>query len=271
MKPKNDHLKDAQIQLQSGLLVTREWLLAQGLSTHNIDNQLKSGRLVAMYRGVYHRPHVSLNWQNIASSLSFLYHDQWLVGGLTALELLGFAHFMNLSGQHKVHLYGAKPLPKWVQAHLTEAEKDVSELTKTTFYWQGTSRLWHDNNDELLKRHTTNIAWRGSLPPMLVSTAERALLEMLMIVPKQVSLENADYIVQAMTNLSPRKLKEVLTACKSVKVKRLFFWLADRQQYSWRKKLQIENFDLGAGKRVIVKGGKLDQQYNITVPEHLHG
>jgi len=271
MKPKNDHLNNIEIQLQNGLLVTREWLLAQGLSIHSIDNQLKSGHLVALSRGVYHRPHVSLNWQNVASSLSFLYHDQWLVGGLTALELLGFAHFMNLSGQHKVHLYGEKPLPKWVRTHLTEAEKGDSELTKTTFHWQGSCRLWHNSNDELLTKHTTKITWRGSLPPMLVSTAERALLEMLLIVPKQVSLENADYIVQAMTNLSARKLKEVLTLCKSVKVKRLFFWLADRQQYSWRKKLQVEDFDLGAGKRVIVKGGKLDQQYSITVPEHLHG
>ncbi|SES82972.1 type IV toxin-antitoxin system AbiEi family antitoxin domain-containing protein, partial [Thorsellia anophelis] len=69
--------------------------------------------------------------------------------------------------------------------------------------------------------------------------------------------------------LSPRKLDILLKACKSVKAKRLFFWLAKRQAYSWFDKLNVENYDLGSGKRVIVKGGTLDKEYLITVPEHI--
>jgi hypothetical protein len=49
-------------------------------------------------------------------------------------------------------------------------------------------------------------------------------------------------------------------------VKRLFFWLAQRQSYSWFKKLDRSKYDLGSGKRVIAKGGKLDKDYLITVP-----
>jgi len=49
----------------------------------------------------------------------------------------------------------------------------------------------------------------------------------------------------------------------------LFFWLADRQQYPWLQKIDRSNIDLGAGNRVIIKGGKLDKKYKITVPENI--
>ena len=35
-----------------------------------------------------------------------------------------------------------------------------------------------------------------------------------------------------------------------------------------RKKLNLGNINLGKGKRVIVKGGHLDQKYQITVPKN---
>jgi hypothetical protein len=51
-----------------------------------------------------------------------------------------------------------------------------------------------------------------------------------------------------------------------VKVKRLFLWFAERHHHAWLKSLDREGIDLGSGKRMIVRGGKLDTQYNITVP-----
>jgi hypothetical protein len=55
-----------------------------------------------------------------------------------------------------------------------------------------------------------------------------------------------------------------------VKTKRLFFFLADRSRHAWLKHLSKESIDLGTGKRMLVKGGKLDPQYQITVPEDLN-
>jgi hypothetical protein len=105
----------------------------------------------------------------------------------------------------------------------------------------------------------------------MISSPEKACLEMLMDVPNTVSFEHADELMQGLTSLSPRKLEVLLNACRHVKVKRLFFWFADRQGYNWLKKLDYQNFDLGKGKRVVAKGGKLDKKYQITVPEYLHG
>jgi hypothetical protein len=49
-------------------------------------------------------------------------------------------------------------------------------------------------------------------------------------------------------------------------VKRLFLWSAERHQHTWLKKLDRKDIDLWRGKRMLVRGGKLDPTYNITVP-----
>jgi hypothetical protein len=56
-----------------------------------------------------------------------------------------------------------------------------------------------------------------------------------------------------------------------VKVKRLFFYFADRHHHAWLKRLDKSAIDLGTGKRMLVKGGKLDPTYQITVPEDPDG
>jgi len=78
-------------------------------------------------------------------------------------------------------------------------------------------------------------------------------------------------LMQGLTQLSPRKLDGLLLDCKNVKVKRLFFYLADRFNYPWRRKLSVNDYNLGAGKRVVAVGGKLDTRYNITVPKSFSG
>lgn len=55
-----------------------------------------------------------------------------------------------------------------------------------------------------------------------------------------------------------------------MKVKRLFFFFADRHHHSWAKFLKADQIDLGKGKRVLANPGKLDKKYQITVPEDLY-
>lgn len=72
-------------------------------------------------------------------------------------------------------------------------------------------------------------------------------------------------------NFSPRRLQTLLGDCRSVKVKRMFFWFAERHNHAWLQKLDHSKIDLGKGKRMLVKGGKLETKYHITVPENLDG
>jgi hypothetical protein len=50
----------------------------------------------------------------------------------------------------------------------------------------------------------------------------------------------------------------LLEACRSVKVKRLFLYMAENQGLPWLAKLDLSKVHLGAGKRMIVLRGRYD-------------
>jgi hypothetical protein len=115
------------------------------------------------------------------------------------------------------------------------------------------------------------MAWGSSEWPLTLSQPERALFELLDELPHRESFHQVDMLMADLANLRPRRLAKLLADCRSVKVKRLFFFFADRHPHTWRRHLHPDAFDLGTGKRVLVKGGKLDPKYLITVPGDLDG
>ncbi len=110
--------------------------------------------------------------------------------------------------------------------------------------------------------------WRW---PLVMSMPERAYLELLDELPQKETFHMADVIMEGLVNLSPRRMQLLLESCQSVKVKRLFFFFAERHQHRWLAHINHEKIDLGKGKRMLVKGGKLDTKYQITVPEEING
>jgi hypothetical protein len=102
-----------------------------------------------------------------------------------------------------------------------------------------------------------------------MSSPERAILELLDEVPQRETFHQADVLMEGLRNLRPRRLHMLLVECHSVKVKRLFLWFAERHNHAWLKGLDRKEIDLGHGKRMLARGGKLDTKFNITVPENL--
>jgi len=246
--------------LPYGMITTKQWLFDSGLSIHRIDNALKSKKLLKLASGVYARAGVPITWQGVVCSLQHMSEQTIHVGGLSALELLGFGHYVSEKNPLTIHLYSQTKLPTW-----------LGKLPlQTKFQWHGVKSLWQPGYFEW-ENYALEHNWREELPPITLSCAEKAYLELLMSVPKHISVDHANELMQGMTNLSPKKLTTLLSNCRNVKVKRLFFWLAEKQGYSWSKKLDYKKFDLGKGKRVITTKGKFVSKYQITVPEHLYG
>jgi hypothetical protein len=245
--------------LPLGVPTTRKWLLAQGITAHRLDNHLKSSKLIALAPAIYVRAGLPVNWQGLVFGLQRLY-PQGVLGGLSALESQGFGHFVQMSEVREVHFYAPQKAPAWL-CKLTLSCRVV---------WHKNISLWQPNFAEMFDGFSA-LSWRDDLSPLSLSCVEKAFLELLADVPASVSFDHADALMQGMTSLSPTKLKYLLQACTNVKVKRLFFWLANRYQYPWLKKLNVKEFYLGSGNRVIAKEGKLDNQFHITVPEHLYG
>ena len=240
-------------------VATRAWLEAQGFARHSLDNFLKSGQIVSLTAGVYARPELPVTWQGLVASLPRLEAQPILVGGLTALQLQGFAQYLNLGASEQVVLTSKGSCPVWL-------ERSFAAISRR-LVWVGGKRLW--NQGWPAKPAVRQLPWQARGMMLAVSAPEQAFLELLSSAPDHVSLEHAEELLQGLTQLSPTRLVSLLGECRSIKVKRLFFWLADRQNHAWRKRLDPKSFDLGSGNRVLVKGGRLDPVYHITVPQEM--
>jgi hypothetical protein len=274
-RPNQRPLNRLERELPEGVLVDTAWLKKHGYSRQLLSHYVSAGWLDQPTRGVYRRPRGALSWQQLVVSLQTFLEYPLAIGGRTALELHGYAHYLSRK-ERQVHLYGPKPPPGW----LNKLQTDV--------------RFEYHNDQRLFRKHLVapelkKLTEGGAKPKdaldlsltmlplgqwdwtLILSTPERALLELMDELPKRETFHQVDMLMLGMTNLSPRRLQKLLADCKSVKVKRLFFFFADRHAHAWLKPLKKEKFDLGTGKRMLVKGGKLDKAYQITVPEDLNG
>jgi len=99
-----------------------------------------------------------------------------------------------------------------------------------------------------------------------ISSPERAAMEMLHLVPGKVGFEEALLIMENLTNLRSKIVQMLLAMCRSIKVKRLFMYMAESHGHPWVSELDISGIDLGKGKRMIVPKGSYNAKYLITVP-----
>lgn len=248
--------------VSEGLVVSRKWLLAKGITEHGIDNLVKAHQLDIVIRGVYKSPFIKVSWQSIVYSLQKIFNRNVVIGGISALEMEGFAHYLQLSRHKQIHLYTDEPLPAWIN----ELSRDFSFTTHMQSSLQSRA---HTQNEfaNILRANTVSFPWREEMPQLVISNPERAILELVADVPDKISFEHAEQILQGMTSLSPSKLQDLLMVCDNIRIRRLFLWMAERQNHPWFKKLSLESISLGSGNRVLVKGGILNKKYKITVPQ----
>ncbi len=265
--------------IPEGLFVDTAWLEARGYSRSLRNQYVQAGWLERLASKLYRRPGEPPRWEQVVLSLQNLLGAPFIVGGRTALELQGFAHYLSHETR-EVHLYGRGRPPSWL-GKLKVGPRFVAHNSERLFRNDPiTFGLTSVMRDVESARHLTpsdpadylkEIPWGHSTWPITVSTPERAILELLDELPKHETFHQTDDLFSGLSGLSPRRLQKLLTDCKSVKVLRLFFFFADRHHHRWRNQLVPENFDLGSGKRELAKGGRLDKTYNITVPGDLDG
>ncbi len=276
---KRQKLNQLQRDLPEGLLVDTAWLEKQGYYDSLRNRYVTSGWLEQPTRGVYRRPAGKLLWQHVVISLQTLLERPLLVGGRTALELHGYTHYLSQEEQGEVHLYGDEKAPNWL-FNLSLNTHFVFHNAKRLFcneqITNGLGNLsWNLNNEKYQSNnplHDKNFVqkpWGQWDWPLTLSSPERAILELMDELPKQESFHQVDMLMEGLANLSPRRLSKLLTNCRNVKVKRLFLWFADRHQHTWFKRLNLNDVDLGKGKRQVVVGGRFDPKYQITIPGDL--
>lgn len=265
-------LNRLQQQLPEGLLVDAAWMEAHGYSRSLRSQYATAGWLEQPARGVYRRPRGALAWEHVVLSLQALLDLPVSVGGRTALELQGYAHDLPRT-QQAIHLYTDRKLPGWLyQLPLRETcltHNRTRFLPHTGLTGSGVSLSDSAGDPPQLPGGLRVTQWGDWKWPLVLSSPERAILELLDELPARETFHTVDMIMEGLVNLSPRRLQPLLEDTSSIKVKRLFLFYADRHSHRWAAHLDRGKITLGTGKRALVKGGRLDSQYNITVPEDL--
>ena len=180
----------------------------------------------------------------------------------------------------EVHLYGPAPPPPWVSKlrigvqfryHNSKKLFGAEDIRPVIKDLASTPKAKQGANADSPRSAFIVQPWGQWNWPLTLSSPERATLELLDELPERESFHQVDKLMEGLSNLSPQRLQILLYACRSVKVKRLFLFFADRYQHAWMKRIKKEEIDIGSGKRMLVKGGKLNSAYQITVPEDLVG
>ena len=171
--------------LPEGLVVDAAWLTRRGYSTSLRSQYVSAGWLEQPTRGVYRRPRGSLSWQQVVISLQALLEFPVVVGGRTALELQGYAHYLRQQAK-EVLLYGPKRPPKWVNelqraAHF--AYRNDGSLFRNAAVTRSPANLnWTPGSsagDEWSSHALTVQSWGQWDWPLTLSSPERAVLELL--------------------------------------------------------------------------------------------
>jgi hypothetical protein len=159
------------------------------------------------------------------------------VGGKSALEWHGVRHYV--AQQNTLHLYGwvATKLPDWFQEHFP------SEYHR--------KRLFDEQPRSMLR--VARFQSDDSAP--LVSSAERALLELLSEVGVRQSLSEARELTEGTHTLRSSVLVELLKKCTNVKTVRLCLTLGRELSLPWASKLDPKVLPTGSDKPWVSRSG----------------
>lgn len=221
-------------QLAAGTPISSSQLAELGISADLVVHYARAGWLTRLGRGMYYRPGDALL---LHPSLAVLQKQVpgLHVGGKTALDWYGVRQYV--SQQASLHLYGwvTARLPEWFVKHFP------SEYHR--------KRLFDEKPDDMLGvGHFEN---RDGAP--LVSSPERALLELLDEVGVRQPLQEAKEIAESTYSLRAEALVALLKRCTSVKTVRLCLKLGRELSLPWFGKLDAAVLPTGSARPWISK------------------
>ncbi len=234
-----------------GSLYFSSWMAEKGIDRKEQTLYVRSGWLERVSHGVYKFAGSNPSLYAALASYNAQLGKSCHVGASSALDLRGYSHFVEM-GKPQAFLFTLKEqrLPSW----MLQKEWDMTvRYFTTSVFSEGLGIETIDNQGHRL----------------LVSTPERAFMECLLLVPAQYSLLDIYYVMEMLTTLRPTIVQQLLENCSSVKVKRLFLYMAEKAGHQWFKALDQSALDLGKGNRSLADGGTYISKYQITIPKEL--
>jgi len=234
-----------------GAVLQSSWLVKQGYSLSLQERYRTGGWLESIGTGAMIRAGDEAGYEGAIYALQTQSNLSVHPGGKTALSLLGKAHYLEMAAK-KITVFGERgeKLPAWFCKRDWGAKIDYHQ---TSFLPAGLGITEIELKNFNLK----------------ISGAARALMECLYLAPKKMGIVECFELMEGLNNLRPNEVQNLLEKCESVKVKRLFLYLAEKARHGWLGRLNLKTVDLGSGKRLIERGGVYVGKYQITVPKEL--
>ena len=240
---------------QRGSIKLSSELNKKGYKPDLLRTYVQGGWLDSLGYGAYKLAGDNVEWYGGIYALQVQKESYIHPGGKTALILKGYSHYLGNSLK-RLDLFGNKGdhLPKWFK------DNNWGPIIN---YIQ--TKMFKYNN----KDYYISILHKDF--ELLISSPELAAMEMLSLIPKEQSFDEAAKIMEGLTTLRPQLLQNLLEECNSIKVRRLFLFIAEKNDHQWFQELNLERIKLGSGKRVIVDEGVFNKKYQITVPKEYAG
>ncbi len=236
-----------------GTVCTTSWLNDRGYSNQLLNRYKKSGWLESVGTGAWIRSGDQVNYEGAVYALQKQLGLSVHSGGKSALAYLGKSHYLELAPTNIILFgYEKETLPSWCKTYDWKVRLDYHQST----FLPPLSGL-------------TEITVNSF--SIHISSAARAMLECLYLASTAHELVECYEIMESMNSLRPALVNELLKECQSVKVKRLFLYMAAKAGHQWFEYLDIKDIDLGHGKRSLVKNGAYIPKYLITVPKEFEG
>lgn len=228
---------------------THVWFESHNISPQSVHQCLKNKLIKKLGGGAYIKAKDKLNWQAALFTAQKELQLPFHVSGQTALELQGLGHFVKMGKKAPVYIVKREKtrVPIWLK----------NNNWGVVFYFKNSSLFPSDLG--LMKYNQSKFHF-------ILSSRERAIMEMIHHLDLKDSFETLERYFEGLLNLRGSLVQKLLEDCSSIKVKRVFLYMADKLELSLMKHLNARRIQLGRGKRVISENGKLDKIYNITVP-----
>ena len=239
-------------EIPKSLVLSSSWLVSKGYSYELQQRYRKSGWLKSIGKGAMLKSGDTLLLSGALAALQSQANVNIHIGGRSALELNGIAHYLQLtSPEITLFTHSKTKLPVWFTNNKWDADY---KLFKTS--------LFNDNSVGLVDYQDAGI-------DIKMSSSGRAMIECLSLCPNGFSLTEAYELMEGLSTLRPKQIQELLEECKSIKTKRLFLYFAERTGHSWFKYIDKAKINLGSGNRSIVSNGVLIPEYQLVLPKEL--
>lgn len=237
-----------------GTVATQSWLEKQDIDRRLMEIYRRGGWVEKIAPGAYIQAGDSIDWTGAIYSLQKQLNLQVHVAATTALMLRGLGQYMPLGKGELSWVFidstEKRKIPTWFKQCFSKNYN--IQLVKT--------KLFSNIDDAMLSEvNYTNYS-------VLVSSPERALFECLYLTPEKLSLEHASQLMENARTLRHNIVQLLLEHCASVKVKRLFLYLADLHQHPWLNRIDLDKVNLGSGTRQIGSGGNFIAKYKLSLP-----